>query len=510
MELIAIKGKNYKNFIKIGNIVTPKDFELYNIIKTVLSRSEYKPFLQSFNKTISDSYLFNDYFFPVTFWQDVKNQLIKFDPNIYLQNEEILYDNEINREDFDLWVLSLKLPNDILLTDDYKFQLDSVFLGLQNKIGRLDISMSGGKTFISYLYCKYLNDNILKEDSNGDKPKILIVVPKIQLAKQLQNDWKIYDKFNECKLICETIFTGSKKILNADVICGTYQSLSSYDEEYFNIFKVLICDELHTAKAYSIKNEIYGKLKNCEYFFGMTGTTPKYNTLDYLHIISMFGPLLVKVTSSELIAKGLATPIEIKVIKIKYSDENENKFSINLKEKGIVGIDKYLEEKNFFHTNEKRINLIAKLLNNYGKVSLICVATVEYCTILETYLKNACPQYKFAIIHGTIDTDQRDAIIDEMRNSTENYCCIGTYGTMSTGISIKNLEHVYLPDGGKAEERVRQTLGRIMRLWQGKTKAICFDFYDDIPQSSFKNHAIERIKIYKEQKFPFKIIDINI
>lgn len=501
MKLKVLVGKNFKNFIHITDLKTPKDFEIYEVIKTVLTRSEFFPFMQGFNKTITYTYLFNDYVFPIQFWSDVKKQIIQFDSSIHLEGEDLLCLNDFNREDFDNWLASCKFPEELKTdTEEYLYQRDSVYLAILNKTGRIEAATAAGKTFITYMYCRYLHDHLL-----SDK-KILIVVPSKTLAKQLQADFKGYDIFFKRHLVVETIFAGAKKIIDADIVCGTFQSLGNYDIDYFTDFGALICDELHRAKAYTIRNEIFANLLNCEFFFGMTGTMPAYKTLEYLHIVSMFGEELVNRSAYENIRDGVSTPVHINAIQIKYKTENE--FSETLIENGITGIDKYRLEKEFFHTYVKRTKLISKLLNAYTCNSLILVDTVDYCTILYDFMSEHCPGWKLFIIHGEVNN--RDEIIEGMRQAKSHYCIIATYGTMSTGVSIKNIGALYFPDGGKSEIRIRQSLGRGMRLFPTKEYCLVFDFQDEIPRCSFRSHSKERMRIYKEQKFPVKITKIEI
>ena len=505
MKFQILKGKNFKTFVYIQDVKTKEDLELYDIIQKVLSRTEFKPFMQGFNKSISYSYLFNEYLFPIQFLEDVLKQIEKFTTTkIEIFNKELIDDNVFEYEAFAAWIATLKFPDDIdTISEDYQYQRDAVFLAIKHKIGRVEISTSGGKTFITYLYCRFIFDNIFYENQNK---KILIIVPSKLLCNQLKNDFKHYDKFFDRPLGVETIFTGAKRLLDADIVCGTFQSLALYDIEYFTDFGVFICDEVHRAKAYSIRNEIYNKLLNCEYFFGMTGTTPPYKTLDYLHIVSMFGHALVVKEAWEIIEAGTATPVRISIIKIQY--ENDAEFSQSLKDKGILGTEKYKIEKEYFHTNQKRTEIIGKLLNSVPGNSLILVNTVNYCNILKDFLEVYCPEWTFEIVHGEVSN--REEIIQEMRDTNDKYCIIATTKTMSVGVSIKSLQNAYLVDGGKSLFDVGQTIGRIMRLFAGKKISRLFDFWDDMNKSSFRSHGFERYKYYGIKKFPIKITHTKI
>lgn len=515
MKFTVVPGKNFKTYIQCSDITTKQDMEIHDRVKKILSRSEFMPFLQSFNKTISATYLFNDVWFPAQFWQDVHKDLLNlFQIDFGLENEEILVNNDINRDMFDNFVCDLKLPDNIKTdVEVYKYQQDSAYLALLNKIGRIEVGTSGGKTFITYLYCRFICELLREKDENGmvlDNQKILIIVPSKLLSKQLQSDFVEYQKLEDKKIITETIFSGSKKIYDADIVCGTYQSLGQYDAEYFEEFKYVICDEVHKAKAYTIKENIYNKTLKAEFFFGMSGTYPKYNSLDYIHIVSMFGQMLYKKTVKELMDDGVSTPVKIHVIKLNYTT-NKN-FARDLINAQITGVNKYHTEKEFFHNFEPRTKLIAKLLMHYRSNALILVDTVEYCTTIKNYLEEYFVESDITkdirIIHGNVSG--RDNIIQDMKDSQQDFILIGTYGTMSTGVSIKNIEQIYFIDGGKSEIRIRQSIGRGIRLNLNKQYCDVFDFWDNMPTSAFNNHAKERMKIYKEQKLDFIITETNI
>ena len=519
MDFSLVHGKNCKEFVKIENILTPTDRKIYEIIRSVLTRKEYKPFLQTFNKTISDTYLFYDVYFPLQFWNDV-TKAIKNIMNIDLVLNKDYEDvpNPIERELFDLFVHSLKLPEKYQIdSETYKYQQDSVYNALTNKIGLIEIATSGGKTFITYLYIRFILEHYtnwakssrkaISESKSETADRILVIVPSKQLAIQLKQDFEEFSSLEEQKVIVESIFSGSKKTENAHVLCGTYQTLCNYDQEFFDGFRFIICDELHRAKAYSIKSEIYGKIRNADFFFGMTGTLPQYKTLDYLHITAMFGSKLYEKSVRSLIDEGVSVDIDLNVIQINYGEDKD--FSQQLRESGIIGSEKYRAEKAFFQSHEKRNSIILKLLEHFKSNALILVDTLSYCDEIYDMLVGAFGNDReIHIINGQVKN--RQEIIDKMKQAESGFILIGTYGTMSTGVSIPSIEQIYFIDGGKSEIRIRQSLGRGIRLNPGKSKCMVFDFYDNLSGSSFKKHAMERMRIYKEQQIPFKLKQITI
>ena len=512
MKFRFIKGKNNRDFVVMEDIMnSPPPFkgnELYNSVKTVLERKEYKPFMtKSFDKYIRASYLFNGNIFPYTLWQDVCNHLNKLGIKNVVLEDEPKNEFSIDRNEFDEWLKNVHIPENMKINDDYDFQPDSVFNALNRRTARIMVATSGGKTFITYLYCRYLIDHKEKLGIN----KILIIVPSKLLCKQLQDDFKEYDVWYRDlnhegdELFVSTIYSGSKQISYANVICGTYQSLCEYDQEYFDEFQVVVCDELHRAKAYSIRNGIYAKCVNVKFFFGMTGSDPDYKTLDYLHITSMFGPEVVRLEAADAIKRGISNNIIINQIEIEYfrGDKKITNISdvidVPEDEENKSATSTYFLEKDFFQSNKDRLNIITRFINKFRETSIILVDTVEYCHTVADYIAETLPDVIVEIIHGQISDKERNRIIDEARSTTENYVIVATYGTMSTGTNIKTLTNLYIIDGGKSQTRIRQSAGRIMRIFEGKHKSRVFDLKDCITRSSFYRQARERESIYKER-----------
>jgi len=64
----------------------------------------------------------------------------------------------------------------------------------------------------------------------------------------------------------------------------------------------------------------------------------------------------------------------------------------------------------------------------------------------------------------------------------------------------------------KSTIRVRQSIGRGLRLKAGKTKCTLYDVADDLSTGSYKNttlrHMWERIAVYEKEQFDFNIIPV--
>ena len=84
----------------------------------------------------------------------------------------------------------------------------------------------------------------------------------------------------------------------------------------------------------------------------------------------------------------------------------------------------------------------------------------------------------------------------------------------STGINVRNLHNIIFASPSKSRIRNLQSIGRGLRLGDNKKKAVLFDIADDLRYKKHENftlkHFAERVKVYSEEKFYFKIYNIEL
>jgi superfamily II DNA or RNA helicase len=84
----------------------------------------------------------------------------------------------------------------------------------------------------------------------------------------------------------------------------------------------------------------------------------------------------------------------------------------------------------------------------------------------------------------------------------------------STGVNIRNLHNIIFASPSKSRIRNLQSIGRGLRRSETKTESTLFDIADDLTWKSRKNytinHFVERIKIYNDEKFNYKIYSVNL
>ena len=114
-------------------------------------------------------------------------------------------------------------------------------------------------------------------------------------------------------------------------------------------------------------------------------------------------------------------------------------------------------------------------------------------------------------MHGGTDTEQREEIraITEKENDA---IIVASYGTFSTGINIRNLHNIIFASPSKSRIRNLQSIGRGLRKGDQKTHCNLYDIGDDLSWKARKNftllHMMERIKIYNEENFDYKLVKV--
>ncbi len=80
---------------------------------------------------------------------------------------------------------------------------------------------------------------------------------------------------------------------------------------------------------------------------------------------------------------------------------------------------------------------------------------------------------------------------------------LGTYGCVSTGISVRKLRNIVFCHPSKSIVRVLQSIGRVLRLHKSKDYANIYDLIDDISTAGRLNyavrHALKRSEFYEAE-----------
>jgi superfamily II DNA or RNA helicase len=369
------------------------------------------------------------------------------------------------------------------------YQIDAFVHAVRERRALLLSPTASGKSFIIYLLVRYY------------AKRTLILVPTTSLVSQLASDFADYG-FDSDTFV-HRVFAGQDKGSTKPITISTWQSIYKLPKEFFSQFDVVIGDEAHLFKAKSLTS-ILTKLSGCRYRFGFTGTLDGTET-HKLVLEGLFGAVRKVITTAELIEQKHLAAFKIKAIVLSYPDEAR---------KMIARANDYQSEMDYLVRLDARNKFIRNLaLSLEGNTLLLFQFVEKHGKELYAKIKEEASDRKIFYVAGTVEGEEREEIRKIVENES-NAIIVASFGTYSTGVNIKNLHNVIFGSPSKSRIRNLQSIGRGLRKSDTKTAATLYDIADDLSWKNKKNytllHFMERIKIYNEEKFQYKIYKVSL
>lgn len=386
------------------------------------------------------------------------------------------------------------------------YQVDAIHKALNNCRTVLLSPTASGKSLIIYTLLRwFLAKNM----------KILIIVPTTSLVEQLYADFEDYSTGNGWQVNdnCQKLYSGLSKDFISNVLITTWQSswrnkagsaLDGIGKDFYNQFDVVICDEAHLAKGASITS-MFENMTDVKYRIGTTGTIDN-SQVNQLQLEGIMGPLHRVITTRQLMDSNRVVQLDIKCLLLKYPEEVRKIY------KGM----KYQEEMDFLISHEGRNKFITNLaLKQDGNTLVLFQYVAKHGKILHKMIQERLVDgRKLFFVSGEVSAEEREYIRKECENET-NAIIVASFGTFSTGVNIPSIENIIFSSPTKSKIRNLQSIGRGLRLREGKSSCILYDVADDLSYKASKNHTLthfaERVKTYSEEQFELKLhmIDIN-
>ena len=280
------------------------------------------------------------------------------------------------------------------------------------------------------------------------------------------------------------------------VIITTWQSIYKLPRKYFARFNVVVGDEAHQFKSKSLIS-IMTKLGDAKFRYGFTGTLDGTQTHKWV-LEGLFGPSYKIIRTEELMKKGHVAKLDINVLLLKHPAHKFETFE---------------DEVQYIINHERRNKFIRNLALDLKGNTLILFSRVEGHgqPLFDLINTGSVEERHVFFVHGGVATEDREKV-REITEQENNAIIVASYGTFSTGINIKNLHNVIFASPSKSRIRNLQSIGRVLRKGNNKTKATLYDIADDISYKARRNytlnHLIERIKVYNEENFNYDIVNI--
>ena len=365
-----------------------------------------------------------------------------------------------------------------------QYQVETVFHALKEYRKTIVSPTGSGKSLMIYAIARYLK--------SIDK-RVIIVVPSKSLVEQLTKDFEDYGW--DTDEYVHKIYQGKSLDTDKPVTITTWQSVYGLEKKWFRQFDGVIGDECHNFKAKCLGG-IMKKLPDAKWRYGFTGTLDGKN-VHKLILEGHFGPVYKTTSSSDLMEKGFLAKLKVEIIQLKHNPESFSNYNEEIERIGL------LQERNDF---------ICKLAHDLKGNVLVLFARIEGHGIPLAETLDQITDRPVHLIHGEVDVQTREEVRSICEKS-DNNIILGSYGTMSTGVNIKNLHHVVFASPSKSRIRVLQSIGRGLRKTKMKDKVKLYDIADDFRKPHGKNnftlnHLAERIKYYCDENFEYRTTTI--
>lgn len=330
---------------------------------------------------------------------------------------------------------------------------------LEHQQGIIKLSTGYGKSVIAL---KLIEETQLKT---------LIVVPRLNLLKQYQSDIKgLYGE--QCGII------NGQKFDVKDITVATIQTLKLRSlKEIQSEFGMIIWDECHTFL--SDKGIKVVQSFNPLRMYGMSAT-PDRSDGQGEALKFYFGDIIVEDSLPQ------AKPV------------------VNIyKYQGTYFADTYSGIIDLQSQDENRNKLIADIINKEiyeGRKIIVLTKRVDHYQQLAELITSS----KTFSIRATLPTkeaNEQQRLLERLREGSGDFDAIlGTFSLLSTGINIPALDTIVFAGDIKSTVLTTQSIGRILRLFEGKKTPKIIDI-DDCKSGILANQARLRRKFYKENEW---------
>jgi superfamily II DNA or RNA helicase len=254
--------------------------------------------------------------------------------------------------------------------------------------------------------------------------------------------------------------------------------------KYCNYFGYVVVDECHRAPSSTFSNFL--KTLNTRYMLGLSATPYRRDGLS--EVIHFFvGDILYVIDHIELQEQGHILRASLKVIKTDFVSE-------------VDSINNYHALISELVADKTRNTLIVSeaIKQNRKKKGIVLLVSdrKEHC---QTLLSEIPLSEKAVMLTGSTPTKRRQQIIKALNDGVYNML-VATAQLIGEGTDIADLWSIFLttPISGTDGKmgKLIQVIGRIVRIAEGKDKALIVDFDD--PCWMLKGSFGKRMRTYKE------------
>lgn len=307
--------------------------------------------------------------------------------------------------------------------------------------------------------------------------------PKDITVATVQSLWSYLKEQNDSAL-----FDADEDFLKYDLGIDSKEGNGEIEEDdapispdFFKMFSLVILDECHlgaTRTYLKVLREFESK-----YFLSQSATTFRYDRMHPL-LYGIFGKPYFKMTTEKAIELGLIVSPEIQIVKgIEIEDEEEDRER------------NYRRNLSKLIHSEERNQIIADVVREAPKPCLVLTNQITHQNeIMKAFRSNGIDAVG---LNGNDKMDIRHRSLAELGRGEIDVIVATTI--FDEGVDAPAVNSLVLAFPMRSDVKTIQKIGRALRKFKDKEKAIIYDFNDE--DYYFSSQLEDRIKVYEKQKW---------
>jgi superfamily II DNA or RNA helicase len=365
--------------------------------------------------------------------------------------------------------LSFEIDSSIKLRG---YQEESLSIAVKRAGGVIVLPAGGGKTEVGIQLIAQL------------KQRTIVLVHTLALLDQ----WKRRVE-NTLGIECGVIQGKTEDLREITIASIHTLRQKNYPKEFYKMWGMVILEEAHHAPASSFQSII--QRFHARYRYGITADTVRTDGMEKI-LFSVIGEPFTVTNLTSLAEDGFAIAPKIQSIKSNF-------------ETGM-NTNNWHTISDLLISSEDRNNLITRKIQecvDQDKRVLVLSDRKEHLyNIFKNFTEGMKGLYytrsKTAILTADNKPAEREALLHSFK--TGELLCLLCTQIADEGIDIPNLDCVILAFPGKSRAKAIQRIGRLQRIFPGKTEGIVYDIVDFLDPILYRQYLIRR-SIYLELGF---------
>lgn len=270
--------------------------------------------------------------------------------------------------------------------------------------------------------------------------------------------------------------TAGKVQIGSHMTFATVQTLCNLDlDKYRNTWDIVIVDECHRLAGTPTKITMFYRVMNslaARHKYGLSATVHRSDGL-IRSTFAVIGPVAYRVPDEAVAEKTM----KVRVVR------RETGVKTNLCCLDTDGTMEYGKLIQYLTENRMRNEAIAKdIARNAACYNLILSDRLEHLRTIMEMLPEEYKPFSVMIDGGMTSKTARAAreqAIEDMRTGKKHFL-FASFSLAKEGLDIPRLDRLYMTTPKKDYAVVTQSIGRIARVFAGKSDAVCYDYVDDI------------------------------